>query len=131
MRIEGWEKLLAEHVEQGRDKAFAWGKHDCALWCADWVSKVTGIDHAAEWRGQYTNETELNKLLRARGYGSWEAVADACAMSRPLMLARRGDILLHPCGTLGICTGNYGVFVTERCVLTHPTLACLKAWGVD
>ena len=131
MRIEGWESLLAAHVVQAQEKTFAWGEHDCALWCAEWLRLATGRNLVDEWRGLYTNEEELDSLMLARGHSSYEHIVDAYGLSKPVMLAQRGDILLHPCGTLGICLGKIGIFVTTKGAITERTLACLKAWEVS
>ncbi len=131
MRVEGWENLLSEHVAQANAKEFKWGEHDCALWCAEWVRKITGVDLALDWRRQYSTEAELDALLYARGYETPADIADALGKVKEIHLAQRGDILLHPCGTLGICTGVKGVFVTENGVITERTTKCVKAWGVD
>jgi hypothetical protein len=131
MRTEGWENLLAKHIAEAYDNPFKWGEHDCALWCAEWIRQLTGIDLAIDWRRQYSTEDELEALLRTRGYRTPEDIADALGKEKLLHMAQRGDILLHPCGTLGICTGVKGVFITEIGVLTERTTKCLKAWGID
>jgi hypothetical protein len=130
MRNEGWESLLATYIEALRQKTFRWGKHDCALACAEWVRIATGNDLSLPWAGLYENEEELDALMLARGFSTYEHIADSHLISKPVMLAKRGDILLHPSGTLGICTGTDGVFVTARGIITEKTLNCPKAWEV-
>lgn len=129
MRPEGWEALLAEHVEQA-SKPFEWGRHDCVLWTADWVRKITGDDHAADFRGLYSSEAEASRLLNRLGLENPEAAADAHLEAINPKRARRGDLLLHPGGMLGICYGRVGVFITESGMTTVATLCCPKAWKV-
>lgn len=131
MRVEGWESLLAGHILEAYSRPFAWGTHDCVLWCADWVRKATGTDHAERYRGTYHTAAEAKALLRRRKWKSPAAAADKILPTKPVALARRGDIVLHPEGPLGICHGPRSHFLTETGVLAVPTLSCVHAWGVD
>ncbi len=131
MRIEGWEKLLAQHIEEARKTAFQWGTHDCVMWCASWIKKCTGNDFAKGIVGTYDTEEGANEYLRANGYETVESVADKHLFSVPMALAGRGDILLRPDYLLGICTGVNGDFITQKGVTEYRTLKCLKAWRVD
>lgn len=129
MRVEGWESLLNEHIEQAG--AFVWGQNDCALWTAEWVGKATGQDFADDWRGLYASEAELDDLLLARGISSpAELPIRAGLMAIPIGFVQRGDILLHPQGCLGVCNGLHGYFLTERGVTRLPTRNCVRAWEV-
>jgi hypothetical protein len=127
VRVEGWESLLAAHLQPTE---FVWGKHDCALWAADWVCKATGNDFGADWRGQYATEDEAQELMQARGFSGPEGIADAHLEPVPVALAHRGDIMLHPTGALGICAGAYSYFLTGRGLTRIPTLLCKRAWRV-
>lgn len=130
MRVEGWERLLNEHIEQAALVEFAWGDHDCALWSADWVKKVTANDFTSCWRGLYSNEDELKALLIARGIRQPEDIADEVGLPQiPVGLAQRGDIVLWQ-GCLGICNGIDSYFLIERGVTQVRTKACTRAWEV-
>jgi hypothetical protein len=131
MRTEGWEGKLAAHVRGAYRQPFVWGDRDCALWSFDWVRECTGLDITHEWRGKYKTATGATRLMKKRGFANPEAVADHHLLSVPVALARRGDLLLHPQGALGVCTGRDGVFLTETSVITCPTLDCPKAWRVE
>lgn len=131
MRKEGWESKLAAYLEAARVTPFAWGAHDCALWAARWVFECTGVDHFSDWLGQYSSREEAQSLMRARGFQGVAAIADAHLPHRPVPLARRGDLLLHPSGTLGICGGREGCFPAPQGLLVAATLDCPKAWSVD
>lgn len=131
MRVEGWEKLLTEYIEQAYNVEFVWGKKDCALWCADWINTCTGKDYAKHWRGRYTTEDELRELLNARQLDSYGDIGDLYEHPVDVKHIMRGDIILHPIGTLGICTGVDSVFITERGVLIEKTHKCLKGWKVN
>lgn len=58
---------LARHQRVGNTTPFVFGKMDCSLWAADWVRQQTGVDLAADWRGQYSTEDEYRRLLLAEG----------------------------------------------------------------
>ena len=50
-RLEDWPERLAAFVEARRAMPFRWGQNDCALFAADAVAAVTGVDLAERWRG--------------------------------------------------------------------------------
>lgn len=129
-RVGGWESLLAAHIEAARHTPFAWGAHDCALWAADWVRLCTGEDHAAGWRGRYQTELGAARLLSRRGYGNVAALADALAPAVPVAKARRGDVVQHPDGHLGVCAGRLSYFPATDGITEVETLRCLRAWAV-
>lgn len=131
MRVQGWESLLADHVQKAAVTAFAWGSNDCALWCAEWVRIATGADLGSEWRGLYSSEEELQSLMGERGFFSPSDIADMHLTPKPLNFARRGDIVLHPIGALGICLGASSYFLMESGVARIGTLRCLRAWEVE
>jgi hypothetical protein len=131
MRNEGWEAILHDHINQARASDFRWGTLDCAMWCAGWILKATGNDLASAWRGQYSDEETLQKLMQREGFSSYEAIADSTPLPAiPVSLAQRGDIMLHPQNCLGICNGISTYFLTDKGFLRFPTLKCLKAWKV-
>jgi hypothetical protein len=80
---------------------FAWGTHDCALFAADGVQAITGVDIAAAFRGKYTDEAGALAAIKSITGGS--TVADAAAwcaaqhgileLPRPLF-AQRGDLVV-------------------------------------
>jgi hypothetical protein len=130
MRIEGWESILAEHIRQAYHATFVWGANDCALWCADWVKKGTGNDFGEPWRGKYKSEAGAAKLMKKRGYAGPADIANQHLPEIPVPMARRGDLLLHPEGCLGICHGRHGFFLKDDGVLMSDALACTRAWKV-
>jgi hypothetical protein len=130
MRQEGWESLLYHHILEARGKEFEWGTHDCVLWCADWIQKVTGEDLAANWRGTYSTQEEADTILGSLGFNNASELASHYQEEIPVARAQRGDIMLHPSGTLGICDGAFAYFVTKDGVLRHEFTKCLRAWKV-
>jgi hypothetical protein len=132
MRQEGWEHLLAEHIDSAFFVPFSWGKIDCALWVSEWVRKATGVDHAQAWLGQYANGTQAKRLIRARGYGkSVAGIPDKHLQTVSISEAARGDLALHPRDdALGIVTGARAFFLAKRGLVHAPVAECRKAWRV-
>lgn len=54
---------LDRHIALARSSAFELGRMDCSIWVADWVHQRTGIDLAADLRGQYRTRAECLRLL--------------------------------------------------------------------
>ena len=131
MRIEGWERQLHEHIQQGRSITFCWGENDCALWSADWVMTATGKDFASDWRGKYQTEAGLQEMMFERGYAAPSDIANEALNPAPLSFTQRGDIVLHPQGCLGICDGIISYFLMEKGILRLHTASCIKAWKVE
>ena len=131
MRAPDWESLLAEYLAATAGKAFDWGEHDCGLWAGTWVLLCTGRDHVSRWRGRYRTPRGARAALTRLGYPGVGAVADEALPARPVPLARRGDLVLHPDGALGICGGRHSHFLADPAGLTAlDTLACGRAWAV-
>lgn len=128
-RKAGWESILAETIEAARHTPFAWGTHDCALWAADCVYAMTGVDYAAPFRGQYQTEAEAKRLIEGQ-YGSLGGYVSRHLVSVPLEQVRRGDVVMWR-RALGICEGGQSFFVTYQGLRAINTLNCEQAWRVD
>ena len=131
MRVEGWERQLTEYLVAAAQRTPEWGAHDCALWAAGWVKVCTGRDHVTDWVGTYSTETGAARAMRRRGYQSVADIATAHLEEKPVMLAQRGDLVLHPLtDSLGICNGRVSQFVGGTGAIVIDTLACTRAWAV-
>lgn len=121
-----------EAVIQSRMHApFAWGSHDCALFAAEVVLAITGIDLAAEYRG-YSTEAGAAKILKRQG--GLEGIATrALGESRSPLLARPGDVGLvmndgREC--LGVCTGATWHVPGTHGLVALPLSDAIKSWRV-
>jgi hypothetical protein len=131
MRVQGWEKRLAEDLHESQARPFAWGTRDCALWAAFWVRDCTGEDFTGDWLGRYSTGRGARVRMARLGFKDVGAIADAHLTPKPVTLARRGDLVLHPVtSSLGVCEGVKSHFLTPSGVTTVPTLSCAAAWGV-
>ncbi len=112
---------------------FAWGTHDCALFAADGIEAMTGVDIAAAFRGKYTDEASSLTAIRTITGAAADAVVtveDAaawCATQHGLeewiypLMAQRGDLavvvdsgrviagLVHLNGRHIVCAGEAGL----------------------
>lgn len=106
---------LDRHCRVGDTQSHVYGKLDCSLWAADWVLQQTGVDLAAEWRGQYSTREQYMRLLLAQG-GLVRVAAGA--------LKTVGATLIDPADAK---PGDIGIIVVEP---REPALAirCQGAW---
>lgn len=125
MRHENWPTLLSEHLRDA--PAFEWGKSDCVLWCAAWITKATGREFPAV---DYTTSDGAYQYLTSLGFQTPADLADANLPRINVSYAQRGDIIQHPDGALGICDGTWSYFLTIEGKTRFPTLQCLAAWRV-
>lgn len=80
---------------------FKWGENDCALFAADAIQAVTGVDIAEEFRGKYATERTAWKAIKKIAGGTTVSEAAAYCAARhnliehefPLM-AKRGDLVV-------------------------------------
>jgi hypothetical protein len=127
VRRASWPALLHEHLNEA--VTFEWGKSDCVLRCADWVTKATGEDYAQDYRGKYATEAEAQGLLADLGADGAADLADRHLQAIDVPFAQRGDVVLYA-GALGICDGRYSHFLTPEGRTRIGTLKCRKAWKV-
>jgi hypothetical protein len=131
-RVPDWTQRLDAAVEAARAQPFVWGRHDCALWAADVVLQLTGVDHAADLRGRYRTQHGALALIARRG-GLAAIATKALGYPVRITLARRGDVCLVCRATgpsLGICIGDRAGFTGPQGLAFLPLLECEQAWHV-
>ena len=79
---------------------FAWGNNDCALFAADAIESITGVDIAPDFRGKYTDQRGALKTIHAvTGGATVEDAAEYCAAKAEMvewkhpLMAQRGDLV--------------------------------------
>lgn len=132
-RKNNWPAALALFFEEKHHQPFAWGHNDCCMFAADWVAILMGVDHAAGFRGKYSDALGAARILKERG--GIEAIVDATGYPRqPVSFAQRGDLMLFdmPSGpTLGVCAGKHSVFAGETAAVAQLTNNCRLSWRVE
>lgn len=139
MRIKYWENSLADAVEAARNRAFAWGEHDCCLFAANCALAITGTDFAAHFRGRYDSAAGAYRaLLEFAGGGIEETVTKLLGDPISPRYARRGDVVMTdvalPDGSiapaLGVCIGAEVMFAGPNGLVEYALRSCTLAWRV-
>lgn len=144
-RVQHW-ATRAYHsflVDRAR-RPFAWGVHDCALFAADGIEVITGMDIAADFRGKYSDEAGAMEAIKAISGG--ETIADAaawCAAKHGLAelkhprCAQRGDLVIYRdakteqlVSGLVHLNGRHIVAAGPAGLLRIPITEVLRAWHV-
>ena len=103
-RAQHWAtRSFHQFIKDNTNTPFKWGEHDCALYAANGIQAMTGVDIASDFRGLYTDEaTAAAAIEKVTGIknGSVEDAAAYCAnkyglteWQHPLM-AQRGDLVV-------------------------------------
>lgn len=134
VRIEHWERHLAEAVAVAQARPFAWGLHDCPTFAFETRQLLTaGVDVAALWRGRYSTARGAVRVMRRLGWSSLEA-SGRDLLGEPLPsvhLAQRGDLVLANTGLgFGVCLGARAAGIAPEGLVLVPLSACAMAWRV-
>lgn len=129
---------------------FKWGANDCALFAADGIGAISGVDIAEDFRGKYTDEVGAMALIKTVCGGS--TIADAavyCARKHGLIewldksekaapfFARRGDLVVFSAQSgsmvagLVHLSGAHIVAVGEKGLYRFPITSALRAWHYE
>lgn len=131
-RFPDWEARLAAYLEDLRDKPFAWGKLDCAIFAGGAVKAMTGFDPMRGLRG-YRSEAEAERVLKERGKGTLVRTVNAMFEREPVGFAHRGDLVLVD-GGLAIAMGDIALQVGQHDeregLIRRPRAEWSKAWRV-
>jgi hypothetical protein len=108
-RLDDWADRLKAAIEAKAHEPHSWGDNDCALFAADVIEAMTGVDIAKDFRGKYTTEIGAARMLKKAGFSSLSELGNSMLESVPPSFARRGDIVIMP-GELGdyfaVCLGH-------------------------
>jgi len=146
-RIEHWAtRSFHEFLLARAARPFVWGENDCALFCADGIEAMTGVDIAAEFRGKYHDEASALALIKTVTGGATIADAAAyCAKGAGLaewkwpLFAQRGDLVIvvdagretaRSISGLVHLSGRHVVAVGELGLKRLPIEAIERAWHV-
>lgn len=130
MKVKNWERKLTEFIQARRKRRFKWGKDDCALFAADCVKHITGVDYAEEFRGKYSDEKGAKSVLIKEGKGTLLKTIDTKLIRySSALLASRGDVVYYK-GALGICGGGSCYFYSHKGITNVPIINIKIAWKV-
>ncbi len=123
-----WEARLVAYLASVNGRKFEPGSHDCALFTAAALEIITGIDHAAEWRGRYKTLKAGQRALKKAGYADHVALVASLGFREVApAFAHTGDIAVVDGDggfALGIVQGEGVYVVTPESGL--GIVSCLK-----
>lgn len=132
-RIPTWRISLHETIEAHRLVPFSWGEHDCALFAADCIKAMTGLDLATGFRGSYHSASGAQRALKRAGYPNLVALAADFFEEITPMMAGAGDIAAFdtPDGwALGVVAGERVTVLGPGGLGTLDRLAAAKAFRI-
>lgn len=103
-RVRDWRSRLNAMIEDRRRIPFS-EENNCAVFLADCVQAMTGVDHAKPFRGQYKTLAQALVLLRRAGYADLCAFLSAHFDEIPPAMARAGDLMAFPSDETGWAGG--------------------------
>jgi Domain of unknown function (DUF6950) len=136
-RYRDWPQRLELLIEMKKQIPFAWGRNDCCIFVADCIHAMTGIDVAAEFRGQY--RTELGGMRIILRNGCLLAFIDKIAARFQIdqisvKKASRGDVVIakhdrYALGIVNLC-GDAAWVVGKTGLVEIPLKLCTSAWKI-
>lgn len=132
-RHADWQIRLMQYLSEAARRPFAYGQHDCALFAADCVAAMTGLDIADDFRGRYRSATGGRRALRLAGYADHVALAAAHFAEIPVAMVVPGDIAVLPTDegpALGIVQGEAVYVVARDGLAAWPLLTASRAFRV-
>ena len=128
-RLPDWEARLNAYVERVSDMTYAYGAHDCGLFCAGAVEAMTGTDPAAVFRGAYSDAVTAAQALRDHGAGTLVGTVASLFDEVPPAFAQRGDIVWNG-EAIGLCIGPFALFVSDGGLTRVPRSEWERAFRV-
>ena len=98
--------LLIDYAAEAGQRPFSPGRHDCALFAAGWVKRVTGHDLARGWRSAYRSLKRGQQLMQEAGFADHVALATAHLPEIAPAFAQIGDIAVLDDQAFGIVAGE-------------------------
>jgi hypothetical protein len=140
-RRDDWPERLARYLEEAQEREKEWGVFDCGMFAAGAIEAMTGVDLAAEFRGQYAGSISAEKAMRRYCGGGLEQLAAKVALRAELAeidprLAQRGDPVIVRDAEAGEAfaiidiRGFVAVTVSGRGLAYRERTAIVRAWRV-
>jgi hypothetical protein len=108
MRLQNWESLLYEFVQDPANHEFKWGANDCVMFCGRCIAFITDEDPLAKVLDVWTDEASAEQVIEQ--YGSLHG-AVCSVMGQPLenpLMAKRGDLALVQLGEMDFLAMHLG-----------------------
>lgn len=131
-RLPDWGQRFDAALLEHMGTSFEWGRHDCALFAADMVLAVTGVDPAADLRG-HTSARQALRVLRSHG-GPAALASRLLGPSAPAREAVCGDVVLARTGAtegFAVCLDGQRALAPSRIGLgVIPMRDAVCCWRV-
>ena len=131
-RLPDWRLRFDALITERLHAPFAWGTNDCALFAADNVLALTGVDPAFGMRGR-TSARQAARTMRQRGDLATLVDLNLGASCAPGS-AVQGDVVMVPMGgrlALGVClNAESAVGPGARGLLQTSMANAVCAWKV-
>lgn len=93
IRRGDWKSRLTRYLLASRQRPFAYGTFDCALWVAGAIEAETGVDLGSSYRGRYTTYRGGLRVMRRDGHRDHLAYFAAHLPEAPMAMAAAGDVV--------------------------------------
>lgn len=130
-RKPNWPAILAEKVEEWRNRPFDWVTWNCLLFPAAMVEALTGIDHRSTFP-EFSTKQDALRIVTERG-GIEALISSVLGESKAPSHAMRGDVVVCDFGegiTAGICLGLNCCAPGAQGLVFRRTLSAVAAWSV-
>jgi len=131
MRRADWQMRLADFLKSRATAAFEWGRNDCCLFTVDAIEVMTGVDHAARFRG-YTTALGAARVVQQEG-GIRQLATDAWGSPVDPLMAAAGDAVLmlnEGRELLAICNGTNALGPGPDGIAVMDMTNALAAWKI-
>ena len=91
-RLPEWRERLQVYLQSIAHEPLEFGRHDCALFAADAVRAMTGVDLAEAYRGRYTTLHGGMRILARDGFSDQVALVAAHLAPVTVAMAMPGDL---------------------------------------
>lgn len=134
MRIEGWEQIAIDYIQQSMTAKFEWGQKDCVLFACDLAKAITGKDPAEKIRGKYSSKKTALSLIKKEPIAP-EIVMNDYFERIHIGFAQRADIVFRRNEdggfNFGLVWDGKAVFMAENQGIVFEKLEGLTVWRVD
>lgn len=125
---------LTNFLLAATETPFEWGRHDCALWLADWWHENHGTDPAAHLRGTYSDESGKDFVVIGSG-GLTELVSGLARSVGAVGVAipRAGDFGIITVAGHEFCAiwqGEYWAVRAPRGITMVSRPSSFVAWSI-
>jgi hypothetical protein len=135
MKVKGWEGRLITYLNTVRSRPYKSSELDSAMFPAGAVFEMTGVDHAAAFRGKYKTIRAGKAMLKRQGVADYVELAAKLFDEHPSpLMAQRGDLVAVPHDdgviSLGIVQGERVYMMGLNGLVMVPVTQAVRAFKV-